>query len=957
MATSDSTNHSQPCPPGGEEARNGGAARAGETAKAARLASEEQARHSAALLRAVTEGTSDAVYAKDAQGRYLLANDGTCRILGKSREEVLGKDDTALFSPDEARAVMVGDRRVMQSGATQTYEEVVTIGGEARTFLSTKGPMRDSQGQVSGLFGIARDITQRQRAEAERHRLDRALRAICECNEALIRATDEAALLNKVCRIVTDIGGYGLAWVGYAEQDESKAIRPVAQAGYEEGYLETLKITWADTERGHGPTGTAIRTGQPCTVRDTQTEPRFAPWREEARKRGYKSLLALPLKTDGPVFGALSISCTRTDAFDAEELALLTKLADDLAYGITALRTRAALRQSEERLEFAMEGANDGLWDVDLRTNSVFLSPRGCRMFGYPPAEFHADVSAWNLMVHPDDLPATQAALEEHLSGRAPFFEIEQRLRTKSGEYKWILARGKVSEWDAAGRPARMTGTHTDITARKQFESALQRELDFSAAVLNSLPGVVYCYDERLRFLRWNKNFEWVTGYTGAEIARLSPLDLFAGADKALLAARIREVFDEGASEVEADFVAKDGTRRPYYFTGLAAEIAGRRCLVGVGIDVSVRRRVEAALRDRTQQLQMAVQVALMGVWHWDPQTDTITTIHGGGPISGLPEGMYPKTGEAFRALVHPEDRPLVAERLRAALAMGEPYQAEFRLVLPDHSTHWVSARGQCSRDAAGRPLLMVGVDLDITESKRAEDRVTRSQAQLRALLARMEQLREEERTRMAREVHDVLGQLLTGLKMDMSWWERRFTKIVDESLRRSLEQRVEATSRLADRMIETVQKISRELRPSVLDNIGLGAALQFEARAFQERTGLVCQVSVPAETFALDPDRATGMFRVFQELLTNVARHAQATRIIVALRRTAEHLTLEVMDNGRGIRAEALSDPKSLGLLGMTERASLMGGRLEIHGDPGGGTTATLTIPAKFTQMAWRLG
>jgi signal transduction histidine kinase len=175
--------------------------------------------------------------------------------------------------------------------------------------------------------------------------------------------------------------------------------------------------------------------------------------------------------------------------------------------------------------------------------------------------------------------------------------------------------------------------------------------------------------------------------------------------------------------------------------------------------------------------------------------------------------------------------------------------------------------------------------------------------------------------------------------------------------LRRSLEQRVEATSRLADRMIETVQKISRELRPSVLDNIGLGAALQFEARAFQERTGLVCQVSVPAETFALDPDRATGMFRVFQELLTNVARHAQATRIIVALRRTAEHLTLEVMDNGRGIRAEALSDPKSLGLLGMTERASLMGGRLEIHGDPGGGTTATLTIPAKFTQMAWRLG
>ncbi len=181
-----------------------------------------------------------------------------------------------------------------------------------------------------------------------------------------------------------------------------------------------------------------------------------------------------------------------------------------------------------------------------------------------------------------------------------------------------------------------------------------------------------------------------------------------------------------------------------------------------------------------------------------------------------------------------------------------------------------------------------------------------------------------------------------------MSWWERRFTRITDEPLRGALVEKVESTSRLADTMIETVQRISRELRPSVLDNIGLGAALQFEARQFQERTGITCEVSVPAETFSLDPDRATGMFRVFQELLTNVARHAQATRVVVSLSQTEESVTLEVKDNGRGIREEELRDPKSLGLLGMTERASLMDGRLDIHAAAGGGTTATLTIPAQ---------
>jgi signal transduction histidine kinase len=181
-----------------------------------------------------------------------------------------------------------------------------------------------------------------------------------------------------------------------------------------------------------------------------------------------------------------------------------------------------------------------------------------------------------------------------------------------------------------------------------------------------------------------------------------------------------------------------------------------------------------------------------------------------------------------------------------------------------------------------------------------------------------------------------------------MSWWERRFTRITDEPLRRALEEKVEATSRLTDMMIDTVQKISRELRPSVLDNIGLGAALQFEARQFQERTGIACEVSVPAQTFVLDPDRTTGMFRVFQELLTNVARHAQATRVVVSLNQSAESVTLEVKDNGRGIHEEELRDPKSLGILGMAERASLMGGRLEIHGRPGQGTTGVLTIPAK---------
>ncbi len=183
-------------------------------------------------------------------------------------------------------------------------------------------------------------------------RANRAYRVLSRCNKTLIRAAEESRLLHEICKIIVEAGGYRLAWVGFAEQDEQKTVRPAAQAGYEEGYLETVNITWADTERGRDPTGTAIRTGKPSVVRNILTDPNYAPWRAEAIKRGYASAIALPLVVNGEPYGALNIYAKEQDAFDEEEIELLTELADDLAYGIASLRTRAERKKLEEiRLE------------------------------------------------------------------------------------------------------------------------------------------------------------------------------------------------------------------------------------------------------------------------------------------------------------------------------------------------------------------------------------------------------------------------------------------------------------------------------------------------------------------------------------------------------------------------------------------------------------------------------
>jgi len=214
-----------------------------------------------------------------------------------------------------------------------------------------------------GNLKLARSLAERKRQEAELHKLNRTLKALNNSNQALLRATDEATLLRDVCQIVTQDCGYAMVWIGFAEEDGARSVRPAACAGFEEGYLETLKITWADSERGRGPTGTAIRSGQPCFCRDMLNDPRFEPWREQALQRGYASSMVLPLMEEGRAFGAITIYSRNPDPFSEEEVRLMIELAGDLAYGISALRLRAAHAQAEEALRLH----NEQLADADRR--------------------------------------------------------------------------------------------------------------------------------------------------------------------------------------------------------------------------------------------------------------------------------------------------------------------------------------------------------------------------------------------------------------------------------------------------------------------------------------------------------------------------------------------------------------------------------------------------------------
>ncbi len=217
-------------------------------------------------------------------------------------------------------------------------------------------------------------------------------------------------------------------------------------------------------------------------------------------------------------------------------------------------------------------------------------------------------------------------------------------------------------------------------------------------------------------------------------------------------------------------------------------------------------------------------------------------------------------------------------------------------------------------------------------------ERLRASEEMLRALAAREQSVREEERARIAREIHDQLGQALTGLKMDLTWLNARLPA------QKGVAEKVKSMFGLIDDTIQSVRKIATLLRPEVLDQLGLAAAVGWQAREFQARTGIRCKVSVPSDAVAAGPELSTAAFRIFQELLTNVARHARATRVDVALRADGGRLVLEVQDNGKGISEAEVSGSRSLGLLGMRERATAFGGSVEFAG--GKGTRVSVVLP-----------
>ncbi len=470
------------------------------------------------------------------------------------------------------------------------------------------------------------------------------------------------------------------------------------------------------------------------------------------------------------------------------------------------------------------------------------------------------------------------------------------------------------------------------------------------AAPMHATPAEILLIDAAtLALVDLNPTARANLGYDAAALTSLRVADLAPALDDATLGALLaglgKEDTDDMARQccVRTELRRADGSSYPARLTFLRTRREGRALLLAIGDDLSPELAASNTLAQYQARFNAIVNHTPGLVYQFLLAADGRHAFpylsDGCAPLLGVQPSQLQLDPDLFLRLILPEDRKGYLEAMAVSKISLSAWNWEGRIWIDAwKDVKWINLRAT-PHAAAGGAVQWDGIMTNITASKIEQQDALRSRARLAELTDHIEQVKEQERARIAREIHDDLGGNLTAIKMALSMLSSRLPPEQP-----ALIEKAAYLDDLVDRTIEAVHRISLDLRPSTLD-LGIVAALEWQAREFEKGSGVACIFRSAEREIELDPDHAAALFRIFQEALTNVAKHAGATRVTVTLRRQRQHLTLAICDNGRGIAPADRLKPASFGLRGMSERARALGGTLTLSAAPGGGTMVTIKI------------
>ena len=590
------------------------------------------------------------------------------------------------------------------------------------------------------------------------------------------------------------------------------------------------------------------------------------------------------------------------------------------------------LHASEERYRGLAEQVLDGIFVTDSEGRYLDANPAGCEMLGYTLDELRTLTIPE--VLDPDELPKLPEQFERLASRQ--IIRNEWRLRRKDGSIF-------VGELVARQLPdGRLQGILRDITERKRAEEARFRH----AAIVESSQDAIISKNLNAIITSWNTGAERIFGYTEAEVVG-QPITI-------LIPPELRDEEKEILEKLRA------GGRIEHYETTRATK-TGNKVDVSLSIspikdsdgrtvgfctiahDITRQKKAEAALRASEERLRLAQWAAHIGTFDlnlrtgvdiWTPETEA---------LYGLPPGGFDGTLTAFENLVHPDDRERIIGLTREMIGTGQPSVAEWRVIWPDGSVHWIAARAQVFMDESGEPSRMLGVNIDITEHKRAE-------VALSNMTRTLIEAQERERARIARELHDDITQRLVLLGIEIG--------MVQECSENPSEVRVrtQELSERAKKISNDIQALSHELHSSRLDYLGIAGSMKSWCNEFAERQGMEIDFESSELPNSVPREISVCLFRILQEALHNAAKHSGVKRIRVQLGQESGEIHLIVSDRGKGFDMAAAMEARGLGITSMRERVRLVDGTIAIDSKELGGTTIHVRVPfrtARGSQVA----
>jgi PAS domain S-box-containing protein len=623
-----------------------------------------------------------------------------------------------------------------------------------------------------------------------------------------------------------------------------------------------------------------------------------------------------------------------------QELARLRQRITELEVSETEYkRAKEELKKVSEFSEGLLDRMADGLSVLDENGIHIDVNLAFCNMTAFPREEL-IGVGPPHPYWPPEEYGKIEEAFDKTLQG--DFEDIELTFMRKDGQRFPVIVSPSCTK-DKQGNVTSYFATVKDITERKQMEEEIKRTQSSLAEAQHIAHIGSWDWQIKTNFLHWSDEMHRIFGIDQQQFSATYEafLNCVHPDDREFVKKSVHNALYENKSyDLEYRIILPNGSKRNIQARGrVTFDNRGEPVrMIGTVNDITERKQIEEVLKTSEKKYRELADLLPQTVFELDKSGNfTFANFYGFQSSGYTPEDI--KKGLNALQLFIPEDRVRVKKNIRIVLGGRKSNANEYTALRKDGSTYPVIVYS-APVFYEGKPAGLRGVVLDITERKHIENELQKSREQLRSLAAHLQSVREEERTDIARGVHDELGQALTALKMDLSWLGKRLPKKPE-----SLLEKTKVMSGLLDSAIQTVKKISTELRPGILDDFGLIAAIEWQAEEFHKRSGIKCTVSSVTEPH-LDRELNTALFRIFQETLTNVARHTSATRVTVNLKVQDGKMIMRTRDNGKGITPEQLSSSSSFGIIGMRERVRALQGEITIRGIPGKGTTVAVTIP-----------